>query len=73
MTTDFVYVRLHGPKDAYRGQYDNDTLCGWADAFSTWSRRGKTIYCYFDNDEHGYAAQDAQRLQQMLWSAECLC
>jgi uncharacterized protein YecE (DUF72 family) len=73
MTTDFVYVRLHGPKDAYRGQYDNDTLCGWADAFSTWSRRGKTIYCYFDNDEHGYAAQDAQRLQQMLWRAECLC
>jgi uncharacterized protein YecE (DUF72 family) len=66
ITADFVYVRLHGPKAAYQGQYDTRTLAGWAGAFSTWAGQGKQIFCYFDNDERGYAAQDALRLQQMI-------
>jgi uncharacterized protein YecE (DUF72 family) len=65
VTADFVYVRLHGPSGAYQGQYDNNTLAGWAGAFSTWSDQGKEVYCYFDNDEAGFAAQDALRLQEM--------
>jgi len=66
VTTDFVYVRLHGPEEAYRGQYGAKTLSGWAGAFSTWQHQGKEIFCYFDNDQAGYAAQDALRLQEML-------
>jgi len=66
VTTDFVYVRLHGPEAAYQGQYDGKTLSGWAGAFSTWHSQGKEIFCYFDNDEAGYAVQDALRLQKML-------
>jgi len=66
ISTDFVYVRLHGPEDAYEGQYDTRTLAGWAGAFSTWARQGKKIFCYFDNDQRGYAAQDALKLQQMI-------
>lgn len=66
VTADFIYVRLHGPEGAYQGQYDSQILSGWADAFSTWARQGKEIYCYFDNDEAGYAAQDALRLKGML-------
>lgn len=66
VTTDFVYVRLHGPEGAYQGQYDQKTLSGWAGAFSTWHRQGKEIFCYFDNDQAGYAVQDALRLQKML-------
>jgi uncharacterized protein YecE (DUF72 family) len=66
MTADFVYVRLHGPKGAYQGQYDGKTLSGWAGAFSTWQSQGKEIFCYFDNDQAGYAAQDAIKLQEML-------
>lgn len=68
VTADFVYVRLHGPGDAYQGQYDDETLAGWAGAFSTWARQGKEVFCYFDNDQAGYAAQDALRLQVMLES-----
>jgi uncharacterized protein YecE (DUF72 family) len=41
-------------------------LAGWAGAFSVWSRQGKEIYCYFDNDQTGYAAQDALRLQAVV-------
>ena len=66
VTTDFVYVRLHGPEGAYQGQYDGRTLSGWAGAFSTWHSQGKEVFCYFDNDEAGYAVQDALRLQKML-------
>jgi uncharacterized protein YecE (DUF72 family) len=66
VTADFVYIRLHGPGEAYQGQYDDKALSSWADAISAWSREGKDIYCYFDNDQNGYAAQDADRLQRML-------
>jgi uncharacterized protein YecE (DUF72 family) len=66
ITADFIYTRLHGPGEAYRGQYDINVLAGWAGAFSTWVRQGKEIFCYFDNDEAGYAAQDALRLQEMF-------
>jgi uncharacterized protein YecE (DUF72 family) len=66
VTADFIYVRLHGPDGPYKGQYDTSALSGWAGAFSTWVRQGKEIFCYFDNDEAGYAAQDALTLQKML-------
>lgn len=67
VTADFVYVRLHGPSGAYQGQYDAKTLSGWAGVFSTWQSHDKDIFCYFDNDEAGYAAHDALRLKEMLF------
>ena len=66
MTADFIYVRLHGPGDAYQGQYSKPTLAGWAGAFATWAGQGKEVFCYFDNDEAGYAALNAGTLQAML-------
>lgn len=66
LTADFAYVRLHGPYGAYRGKYDTETLAGWAGALSAWQRRGNDVYCYFDNDEAGYAAQNALELRSML-------
>jgi uncharacterized protein YecE (DUF72 family) len=66
VTADFVYVRLHGPGDAYEGDYDKETLTEWAGALSSWAREGLDVYCYFDNDQEGYAASNALSLQQML-------
>jgi uncharacterized protein YecE (DUF72 family) len=66
ITADFLYIRLHGPGNAYQGRYDTETLSGWAGAISTWSRRGKSVFCYFDNDQNGYAAENALELQSML-------
>ena len=62
----FVYIRLHGPGDAYQGKYDNNELAGWAGAISAWSSQGKAVFCYFDNDQRGYAIRNAQELRQML-------
>jgi uncharacterized protein YecE (DUF72 family) len=66
ITADFIYVRLHGPGDAYKGCYDASRLSGWAGAFSTWVDMGNQVFCYFDNDEAGYAPQNALKLQAMM-------
>jgi uncharacterized protein YecE (DUF72 family) len=70
VTADFVYVRLHGPKGPYRGSYDARSLSGWAGAFSSWLASGRRVHCYFDNDQNGYAALNAARLQAMLQDGE---
>ena len=31
-----------------------------------WRKAGRDVYCYFDNDEKGYAALDARRLIEMV-------
>lgn len=67
VTADFVYIRLHGPLDEpYRGTYAPQTLSGWAGAISTWQRKDRDVFCYFDNDEAGYAPQNAHQLKTML-------
>jgi len=30
-----------------------------------WNSEGKDVYCYFDNDQKGYAAKNALKLKQM--------
>ncbi|MCZ7665559.1 MAG: DUF72 domain-containing protein [Thermoleophilia bacterium] len=67
-TTDFVYVRLHGPGAAYQGRYDTRTLAVWAGKLLEWAREGRRVFCYFDNDEAGHAPLDALRLRGMLES-----
>jgi len=66
VTADFIYIRLHGPAGKYRGQYSDAALSGWARFIKGWRRKVKAVYCYFDNDEAGYAAKDAMRLKEML-------
>jgi uncharacterized protein YecE (DUF72 family) len=66
LTADFAYLRLHGPGDAYEGRYGKKRLSGWAGAFNAWNDKVSDIYCYFDNDQDGYAALDAADLKEML-------
>lgn len=69
VTTDFVYIRLHGPDGPYRGSYDDQALSVWAERIAEWQIRGKQVFCYFDNDQNAYAPQNALRLQRMLKQA----
>ena len=66
VTTDYVYVRLHGPAGPYQGLYDDGALAGWARKLRAWTSRGLSVYCYFDNDQEGFAARNALQLQGML-------
>jgi uncharacterized protein YecE (DUF72 family) len=67
VTADFVYVRLHGPDGAYQGNYDDTALKDWAQSFSSWAGHGKEVFCYFDNDEKGYAALNALKLTELVF------
>src|SRR5690606_31235364 len=66
VTTDFVYIRLHGPDGKYEGKYDNKTLSSWSSDFRKWEKEGIKVYCYFDNDQNAYAAENALTLNNML-------
>lgn len=66
ITASFTYLRLHGPKSAYKGSYSSQKLTSWKKQFQTWSRKGIAVYCYFDNDEKGYAIEDAKRLLRSM-------
>jgi uncharacterized protein YecE (DUF72 family) len=66
MTTDFTYIRLHGPTGKYRGNYDQRLLRGWAERIGTWAADLSHIYVYFNNDQYGYAVNNAQALRQLL-------
>ena len=65
VTADFVYIRLHGPEGAYQGSYGDAALRTWAKRIRGWSKAGRDVYCYFDNDDSGYAPHNALRLRDM--------
>lgn len=65
LTAGFVYIRLHGPGDAYQGRYRKQDLGGWAGAALAWAETGKDVYIYFDNDQNGYAPANAAELREM--------
>ena len=65
ITADFVYVRLHGPGGKYQGRYSLDALRDWVSQCKSWQREGKDVFVYFDNDEAGHAAFNAQELKAL--------
>lgn len=66
VTADFVYLRLHGPDGPYRGCYCRRALEDRAKAIADWKAERKDVYCYFDNDDRGYAARNAAELRRMV-------
>jgi len=66
ITADFTYIRLHGPGGAYQGRYDEQALRRWAERISGWRNAGLDVHCYFDNDEAGYAFENAVRLTDLV-------
>lgn len=65
-TTDFVYIRFHGPETKYAGNYSKKFLKSWAKKILQWKEEGLDVYVYFDNDQNGYAAFNAQTLIQYV-------
>ena len=62
ITTQFVYVRLHGSEQLYVSGYSDAELEYWADLIRGWSSRGMDSYTYFDNDAKVHAPRDAKNL-----------
>mgnify|MGYP000497008879 CR=1 FL=1 len=66
ITSYFSYIRLHGPHSSYQGSYGTPKLKIWKKKIEKWLSSNTSVYCYFDNDEKGYAIQDAKQLQNLL-------
>lgn len=66
ITTDFVYVRLHGSKLLYVSGYSDDELDEWAQKVRAWRGSGRDVYVYFDNDVKVHAPFDALNLRRRV-------
>jgi uncharacterized protein YecE (DUF72 family) len=64
-TAPFVYVRMHGPdpEHLYAGTYPDADLDWWACRVGEWRAAGQDVHVYFNNDGHGHAVRDAERLR----------
>lgn len=65
-SSSLVYLRLHGPGAAYRGSYDAAALDAWAERIAAWRDGGRSVWCFFDNDEKAYAPRNALALAERL-------
>ena len=66
LTTDLVYLRLHGHTLTYASDYPEGELSAWARKVRRWLREGRDVHVYFDNDAYGNAPRNAARLIALL-------
>jgi len=62
VTSDHVYVRLHGDAELYTSGYTPEALDRWAAKVRAWAAEGLDVHVYFDNDAKGFAPHDAMAL-----------
>jgi uncharacterized protein YecE (DUF72 family) len=61
-----AYVRFHGSGGKYWGRYTDEALIDWTDWLAAQRREGRSAWCYFNNDVHGHAIEDARTLKSMV-------
>lgn len=72
LTTSWTYVRFHGPhatERPYHDAYGSRRLQPWASRLADELAAGHDVYCYFNNDYHGHAVDDARKLRSLLGAA----
>ena len=65
VTGDFAYIRLHGPQRLYASSYSGEQLEAWAGKIRRYLD-DLDVYCYFNNDYHGFAIRNAETLLALL-------
>jgi uncharacterized protein YecE (DUF72 family) len=66
VTTELVYVRLHGHTRKYASSYSAEHLRRWTTDIERWIAEGRDVHVYFDNDAEGHAVRNAACLRAML-------
>ncbi len=66
VTTNMVYVRLHGHTRTYASPYSTRSLKQWASRTCNWLNEDRDVHVYFDNDAEGAAPYDAMRLIELV-------
>jgi uncharacterized protein YecE (DUF72 family) len=62
VTSNFMYLRFHGPDRMFASQYGEEKLQRWARGVIRWLDDGLDVFAYFNNDVSGYAVSDAEAL-----------
>jgi len=65
VTADFVYIRMHGSKVLFSSKYTKKELSSLAQKIKKWLKQGLDVYCYFNNDFHGYAIENAKEFLKL--------
>lgn len=65
VTADFVYIRLHGPRELFASKYTDDELKEWY-KFIKANDKLRRCYVYFNNDFYGYAIENAEYLSRLI-------
>ena len=65
VTAKNIYIRFHGPAELYASSYSDKMLNAFAGKFKEWVKQGHVVWAFFNNDIHGYAVEDANRLMAM--------
>jgi uncharacterized protein YecE (DUF72 family) len=68
VTTDLVYIRLHGHTRKYASNYSKQSLERWAIRAEAWLNENRDVHVYFDNDAEGAAPKNALTLLDILRS-----
>jgi uncharacterized protein YecE (DUF72 family) len=66
ITTDLVYVRLHGHTRKYASSYHTTHLRRWAADALAWAAEGRDVLVYLDNDAEGAAVANARKLRELV-------
>jgi uncharacterized protein YecE (DUF72 family) len=66
VTTDLVYVRLHGHTRKYASSYSRRSLTRWAERTNEWLAEDREVHVYFDNDAEGAAPRNAIALLELV-------
>jgi uncharacterized protein YecE (DUF72 family) len=66
LTTDLVYIRLHGHTRKYASSYSKSALKKCATRAKCWLQENRDVHVYFDNDAEGAAPKNALTLLEML-------
>jgi uncharacterized protein YecE (DUF72 family) len=66
VTTNLVYIRLHGHTRKYASNYSKPALRKWAARIQCWLKENRAVHVYFDNDAEGAAPRNALSLLEML-------
>lgn len=66
VSSDLIYIRLHGNRETYQSAYSSAELQKWADCISARRQQGYTVHVYFDNTDSGAAVDNALELASLV-------
>ncbi len=65
---DVAYLRFHGYKKRYGGEYPREHLSEVAKKICGWIKEKRRVFAYFNNDAEGFAVKNAKELKQLCRS-----